>query len=79
VLTLAQAPANLPSPPAFLKIAPAGENQIEITYNKDQSNAGEILSAVQAQGHTIMDVTTREADLEDVFVQLTTDTAGEPA
>jgi ABC-2 type transport system ATP-binding protein len=26
---------------------------------------------VQAQGHTIVDVSTREADLEDVFLNLT--------
>lgn len=71
VLTLAQAPASLPAHPAFLRCDSAGENIIEITYNKDQTNAGEILSAVQAQGYSIVDVTTREADLEDVFVQLT--------
>ena len=34
---------------------------------------GEILSAVQAQGFAIIDVTTREADLEDVFVTLTSE------
>ena len=35
--------------------------------------AGEILSAMQAQGFAIIDVTTREADLEDVFVSLTSE------
>jgi ABC-2 type transport system ATP-binding protein len=30
-----------------------------------------VLSLVQAQGYSIVDVTTREADLEDVFVRLT--------
>ena len=33
--------------------------------------AGQVLALVQAQGFTIIDVTTREADLEDVFVALT--------
>jgi len=30
-----------------------------------------LLAQVQAQGFSIIDVTTREADLEDVFVSLT--------
>ena len=63
---------KLPASPAFLKCVSAGERMIEITYDKDKSNAGEVLAQVQAQGLTIVDVTTREADLEDVFVSLTT-------
>jgi ABC-2 type transport system ATP-binding protein len=59
------------SHPAFLKCDRAGIRTLEITYNKDKSNAGEVLAAVQAQGLAIIDVTTREADLEDVFVSLT--------
>jgi len=73
VLTLAQDVATLPSHPAFIKAVPTGERVIEITYDKDRTNAGEILSLVQGQGLTIIDVTTREADLEDVFVSLTSD------
>ena len=33
--------------------------------------AGQVLAMVQSHGYGIEDVTTREADLEDVFVQLT--------
>ncbi len=44
---------------------------LEITYDRDRTSAGQVLALVQAEGHTINDVTTREADLEDVFVQLT--------
>lgn len=72
VLTLDSDVIKLPSSPAFLKCVPAGERMIEITYDKDKSNAGEVLAQVAAQGLTIVDVTTREADLEDVFVSLTT-------
>jgi ABC-2 type transport system ATP-binding protein len=61
----------LPAHSAFLKCEHAGERTLAITYNKDKSNAGEVLAAVQAQGLVIVDVTTREADLEDVFVSLT--------
>ncbi|WP_333605766.1 ABC transporter ATP-binding protein [Novosphingobium sp.] len=71
VLTLDRDLADLPSHPGFLKCEKAGERILQITYDKDRSNAGEILSAVQAQGFAIIDVTTREADLEDVFVTLT--------
>ena len=71
VLTLASDVVQLPSSPAFLKCEAAGERTIEITYDKDRTNAGEVLGEVQAQGQTIVDVTTREADLEDVFVSLT--------
>ena len=48
-----------------------GERTVEITYNKDRTNAGEVLASVQGQGFAIVDVTTKEADLEDVFVSLT--------
>ena len=71
VVTLDGDPDTLPAHPAFLKSEKTGERTIEITYDKDRSNAGEVLAAVQAQGLGIIDVTTREADLEDVFVHLT--------
>ncbi|MFA7588182.1 MAG: ABC transporter ATP-binding protein, partial [Novosphingobium sp.] len=71
VLTLDRDITALPAHPAFHKCERTSERTIEITYDKDRSNAGEILAAVQAQGLAIIDVTTREADLEDVFVSLT--------
>ena len=48
-----------------------GERGLEITYDKDRTNAGQVLAILQEAGLAIADVTTREADLEDVFVQLT--------
>jgi ABC-2 type transport system ATP-binding protein len=75
-LTLDRDLGQLPIHAAFIKSEKTGERTIAITYNKDVSNAGEVLSAVQAQGFSIVDVTTREADLEDVFVSLTTEQAG---
>ena len=71
VLTLDRDIGALPAHAAFLKCEASGERTIEITYDKDRTNAGEVLAAVQAQGFAIVDVTTREADLEDVFVSLT--------
>ena len=75
VLTLEAVPATIPSHPAFLKCVRSGERGIEITYDKDRTNAGEILALVQGQGLRIVEVSTREADLEDVFVRLTSEAA----
>jgi len=71
VLTLDSDIADLPASPAFTKCVKTAERTIEITYDKDRINAGQVLALVQEQGLVIQDVTTREADLEDVFVQLT--------
>ena len=56
---------------AFLKSEKTGERTIEVTYDKSRVTAGQVLALVREQGFAIEDVTTREADLEDVFVQLT--------
>ncbi len=71
VLTLDRDVTDLPAHPAFVKCEKTGERTIEVTYDKDRTNAGEVLAQIQAQGMAIVDVTTREADLEDVFVSLT--------
>jgi ABC-2 type transport system ATP-binding protein len=71
VLALDRDIGMLPVHPAFLKCEKVSERTVEITYDKDRTNAGEILALVQGQGFSIIDVTTREADLEDVFVSLT--------
>ncbi len=71
VLTLDREVADLPAHPAFLKAEPGPDRTVAITYDKDKANAGEVLALVQSQGYGIVDVTTREADLEDVFVSLT--------
>jgi ABC-2 type transport system ATP-binding protein len=61
------APENM----CFQKVELKGERTLVITYRKDQANAGEVLAAVQRDGYGIVDVSTREADLEDVFLNLT--------
>ncbi|WP_109807995.1 ABC transporter ATP-binding protein [Sphingosinithalassobacter portus] len=65
---------DIAAPPenrCFQKIEVTGERMLTITYRKDQANAGDVLGAVQADGYGIVDVSTREADLEDVFLNLT--------
>jgi ABC-2 type transport system ATP-binding protein len=71
VVTVDNPVAECPVHPAFVKCEKVGEQVLEVTYNKDKTNAGEVLSLIQGQGMNIVDVTTREADLEDVFVHLT--------
>ncbi len=75
VVTLDKDIAEAPVHPAFHKCDKTGERMLEITYNMDRTNAGEVLSLVQGLGFGIIDVTTREADLEDVFVSLTSSAA----
>jgi ABC-2 type transport system ATP-binding protein len=64
---LAAPPANI----CFEKVVLKGARTLEITYRKDRVNAGEVLAAVTRDGLGIVDVTTREADLENVFLSLT--------
>jgi ABC-2 type transport system ATP-binding protein len=60
-----------PEAPCFDKIELKGERTLAITYRKDRVNAGDVLAALQKDGLGIVDVSTREADLEDVFLNLT--------
>ncbi len=60
-----------PDAPCFGKIEMIGERTLAITYSKDKVNAGDVLAALQREGLGIVDVSTREADLEDVFLSLT--------
>jgi ABC-2 type transport system ATP-binding protein len=63
--------ATLPSASCFQKVELKGDRVLEITYRKDLANAGQVLAAVQGDGFGIVDVSTREPDLEDVFLNLT--------
>jgi ABC-2 type transport system ATP-binding protein len=63
--------AKAPDAICFEKIELKGERTLAITYRKDKVNAGEVLAALQREGLGIVDVSTREADLEDVFLNLT--------
>jgi ABC-2 type transport system ATP-binding protein len=60
-----------PENTCFDKIELMGERTLAITYRKDRVNAGDVLAALHREGLGIVDVSTREADLEDVFLNLT--------
>ena len=63
--------AAVPEASCFDKIELIAERTLAITYRKDRVNAGEVLAALQRDGLGIVEVSTREADLEDVFLNLT--------
>jgi ABC-2 type transport system ATP-binding protein len=63
--------AAVPVNACFDKIELSGERTLAITYRKDRVNAGEVLAALHREGLGIVDVSTREPDLEDVFLNLT--------
>jgi ABC-2 type transport system ATP-binding protein len=60
-----------PAAACFEKIELKSPRTVVITYDKANTNAGQVLAALQGAGLGIVDVSTREADLEDVFLNLT--------
>jgi ABC-2 type transport system ATP-binding protein len=62
---------SAPQSPMFQKVELKAGRVLTITYSKSVANAGDVLGAVQAAGYGIADVSTREADLEHVFLALT--------
>ncbi|HWJ69493.1 MAG TPA: ABC transporter ATP-binding protein [Sphingobium sp.] len=67
--------ATLPNHANFEKVEKIGERALRVTYRRDRATAGDLLGVIQSQGFAIVDVSTREPDLEDVFLQLTRDVA----
>ncbi|TQM92516.1 ABC transporter ATP-binding protein [Roseinatronobacter monicus] len=50
------------------------DGRLSVTYRRSVTTAGEILSAVSAAGGIVLDVTSEDPDLEDVFLSLTAGT-----
>ncbi len=48
-----------------------GARSLAITYDKSRTHAGDLLARLGSAGLTVVDVSTQEADLEDVFLKLT--------
>src|SRR3954447_13002888 len=75
VVTFDRDIANVPTNSCFENIALVDERTLEITYRKDKVNAGQVLASLTAGGLSIVDVSTRDPDLEDVFLSLTSEAA----
>src|SRR5438045_814572 len=70
VVTFDSAIAEVPTNSAFENVSLVDERTLEIKYRKDRTNAGQVLASLTAEGLTIVDVSTRDPDLEDVFLSL---------
>jgi ABC-2 type transport system ATP-binding protein len=66
---------SLPDAGCFERVEQTGERSVEIQYRKDKVNAGDVLGALNKAGYEIVDVSTRDPDLEDVFLALTREDA----
>jgi len=64
---LAEIPAGLAGFDSVLK----DPRRLSVRYQPSRARVAEILAAVQAAGLEIVDLSTLEADLEDIFLQLT--------
>ncbi len=70
VVTFDEDVEKVPVNAFFENIALIDERTLEISYRKDRVNAGQVLAALAAEGLSVVDVTTRDPDLEDVFLSL---------
>jgi len=70
VVTFDEDVGHVPTNDCFEDIALIDERTLEISYRKDRVNAGQVLAALAREGLAVVDVTTRDPDLEDVFLSL---------
>ena len=75
VVTIDRDLDHVPANSCFDNIVLVDERTLQITYRKDQVNAGQVLGALTSDGLSIVDVSTRDPDLEDVFLSLTREAA----
>ena len=53
-----------------LKIVSISDNNITVSYEKNRIKIEEIINLIQNEGIEILDISTDDADLEDVFLEL---------
>ncbi|GAA4709664.1 ABC transporter ATP-binding protein [Sphingomonas lutea] len=70
VVTFDRDIGEVPTNACFENIELVDERTLQIMFRKDRVNAGEVLAALTAAGLGIVDVSTRDPDLEDVFLSL---------
>lgn len=63
--------ALLPAALAALGGEKSGKRSIIFRYSPGERQVGELIAAIQAEGFGIADISTKDSDLEDVFLQLT--------
>lgn len=70
-LTLVEPIEVLPSTLAGLGLTLAAPGQLALRYTPSRTELATVFGAIAAEGLTIRDVSSQEADLEDIFLQLT--------
>ncbi|GGL52055.1 ABC transporter ATP-binding protein [Wenxinia marina] len=65
--------------PAGIRVEERPGGALAFTYDSRKVTAGQVLDAIREVGVKVRDVRTEEADLEDVFLALTSDGAGAAA
>jgi ABC-2 type transport system ATP-binding protein len=70
-VTVEAPPATLPAALAELGFALAPDGRLHVVYAKSRTKLARLLAAVQAAGLHVVDLETRESDLEDIFLALT--------
>ena len=70
-IKVAEEVRDLPAPLKAMSAYLNGSNSFTIQYDSQTMNISGVLNAVSEAGFTITDLSTRETDLEDIFLQLT--------
>jgi ABC-2 type transport system ATP-binding protein len=63
--------AEIPDVLRQFKVEMKGHRELLFSYPPSKNNSGEVLAAISDAGLGIVDVSTREAELEDIFISLT--------
>jgi len=71
IIQVAEMLETVPVELASFKASIKPGNKLSVQINQTDANVGMVLAAVQKAGLTIKDISTNETDLEDIFLQLT--------
>lgn len=71
LIDIAEAITELPNELANFHATMVSNHQISVQISKDTTTVGMVLDAVRNAGLSIVDISTTETDLEDIFLQLT--------
>ncbi len=70
-LTVDQDLTAVPEQLGHFRVELSGPRQLRFSYPPSKTSGGEIITAVQNAGLTIAELATRESELEDIFISLT--------
>lgn len=71
IIEVAEDLSDVPTPVQKFHSELKSTNAIGVQISRESANVGQVLAAVQEAGLTIVDISTNETDLEDIFIQLT--------